>query len=385
MTSPSTRDREAACLLSLESALVAGGLPDLDRCTAEVLDSALKVLVSRHGAAAAPLLRTIADHAPARPLRRTARLAIYRLGRGGITVPPSRDRATVGPFVRRQADQPRRAWLSGIDGTGSRAVWILFEGGLGGQLSLCSLILNDQAGILEAAGGAITRKRLETELRGLREHQKLPWVDSDPTRACALVAEALALHARVATEPPPEFSRWRRLFTVGGPPSDAPPTAAVDSALLDRSAEILELSELAGWFVDPESIHEDTVALLQVRESRLVVSEQIKAEREAAIVDAVIDKEFGPEARRRWARRLAEMASIFRATGREEPARLADNAGAALDEDTRVARHIPFVRALAMRGLTIGTEVVLGRVKAAEVSREPQPPARRPSNRTPPS
>jgi hypothetical protein len=93
--------------------------------------------------------------------------------------------------------------------------------------------------------------------------------------------------------------------------------------------------------VDPGSIHEDALALLQARESRLVVSDQIKAEREAAIVDTVIDKQFPPEARRRWARRLSEMAFIFRATDREEPAQLAECVAAALADPDRAALHDP--------------------------------------------
>ena len=36
---------------------------------------------------------------------------------------------------------------------------------------------------MDAAGGPIARKRLEAELRGLRESQKLPWVEVDGRRA----------------------------------------------------------------------------------------------------------------------------------------------------------------------------------------------------------
>ena len=375
MTSPSAPDLEVACLLSLEGALAAGGLPDLGECTAAVLGGALQALVKRHGAAAAPLLRAIADQAQPKDIRKTARLAIYRLGQAGIVVPPLPGRSPIAPTIRLEAERPARAWLSGIDGTGSRAVWILFEGGVGGGLALCSLILNDEAGVLESAGGAITRKRLDAELRALREHQKLPWVETDPPRACALVADALDLHARAGTEPPREFSRWRRLFVVraadpaGGGGNPLP--AEVDAHLLDRSGELLDLPELLGWFVDPGSIHEESLALLQARESRLVVSDQIKAEREAAIVDAVIDKLFTGAARPRWAKRLSEMALIFRATGRDEPARLAECAAGALLDEARAARLIPLVRDLALHGLEMGGEVALGRVKLAEVSRAP--------------
>jgi len=372
MNSGTAREAEAACLLSLEGSLHASEVPNLGEYPSAALGGALQALVKRHGPAAAPLLRAIADGSSAKAARKAARRAIYRLEQAGIVVPRS-PTPPLGPVVKRRAEQPVRAWLSGIDGTGSRAVWILFEGGLGGQLQLCSLLLNDEAGILEAAGGSISKKRLETELRRLREHQKLPWVETDPARSCALVGEALALHAREGTEPPAEFARWRRLFSLPpSPPENAEASAGgVDPLLLDRSAELLQSAELAGWFVDPGQIHEDALALLQARESRLVVSDQIKAERESAIVDAVIDKQFTDDARRRWARRLAEMALIFRATGREDTARLAAAAEAALADLLRTARHIPFVRALAMRGLEMGAEVALGRAKLAEVSRAP--------------
>jgi len=371
MTSAVAREGEAACLSSLEGALDAVRLPDLSGHSAETVEGALQAFVKRHGAAAAPLLRALADGASLKSARKAARRAIYRLEQAGIAVPAA-PAEPAGPVIKRRAEAAVRAWLSGIDGTGSRAAWILFEGGLGGQLRLCSLILNDEQGILEAAGGSITRKRLDTELRLLREHQKLPWVETDPARACALVGEALALHARIGTEPPPEFSRWRPLFAPEArPPETVIRAGEADPSLLDRSAELLDSNELAGWFVDPEEIQEDALALLQARESRLVVSDQIKAERETAIVDAVIDKHFTRDARLRWARRLAEMALIFRSTGREEAARLAVSAAAALDDDERTARHLPLVRALSMRGLEMAAEVALGRVKLAEVSRAP--------------
>jgi hypothetical protein len=372
MTSPAEQAAEARCLQALEASLEGSALPDVAEYPAAVLDAAFQTLVRRHGAAAGPLLRALADRARAKTARRAAKRAIYRLGLAGVRVPPSSG-AAGPPVIRRRAERAVRAWLSGIDGTGSRAAWILFEGGLGGELMLCSLILNDEVGILETAGGSITRKRLDAELRLLRQHQKLPWVETDPARACALVSEALRLHAELGTDPPPEFARWRRFFAEGpGEPAEAPgPDGEVDPALLERSAELLDLPELAGWFVDPGLISDDALALLQARESRLVVSDQIKAEREAAIVDAVIDKHFTPETRRRWHRRLVEMALIFRSTGRQDIAAGASAVGTALGDEDRVARHIPFVRALAIRGLEIGAEVTLGRVKLEDVTRAP--------------
>ena len=329
------------------------------------LDVTLRAFADAHAAAALPVLETLTSERTERTLRRAARVALYRLAQRGVQPPP---RPAPKPVVERRPERAARAWLSGVDGSGSRAVWLLFDGAFGGH-ALCSLIVNDEAGVMDAAGGEITRKRLETELAGLRASQKLPWVEVEPARALAVVGEALTVHRVRGTAPPAAFARWERLFTPSEPAP--PPALTADPVLVERAPALLELPELAGWFLDPETVQADAVDLLQARESKLVVSDQIKAEREEAIVGQVIERELGPVARRRWARRLADMAFIFSATDRPEPAALAEAAAAALADETREARHQPFARALARRGLDVAAEVALGRLSAAEVSRKP--------------
>jgi hypothetical protein len=360
-----------ACRRALEAALAEPArldpapLATLAASAPAAADDMLRAFADAHGAAALGVLESLASGRAHRALRRAARLAIYRLSQRGVQAAP---RPAPRPVVERRPERAVRAWLSGVDGSGSRAVWLLFEGAWAGQ-SLCSLIVNDEAGVLDAAGGEITKKRLEAELAGLRASQKLPWVEVEPARALTLVGEAVALHRERGTAPPAAFARWERLFTPGGP---APlPALTADPALVERAPALLELPELAGWFLDPESVQADTLDLLQTRESKLVVSDQIKAEREEAILSRVVERELGPDARRRWARRLVDMAFIFRATDRPEQAALAEAAAAALADEAREARHQPFARALAQRGLDVAAEVALGRVSAADVSRKP--------------
>ena len=391
MSATALSDAAAACLAALEAALRDASPPALPAGRDADLDEALRALARQHGAAAVPLLERLATTAPGKEQRRAARRALYRLEQAGQRPARAPGATAVRPVVAREAEHPVRAWLSGIDGSGSRAAWILFEGGLGGGLRLCSLILNDEAGIMDAAGGPIARKRLEAELRTLRESQKLPWVEVDGARACALVAQALALHEQLGTVAPPEFARWRKSFAgssaVSGllsssaagaqrwpphsPRGGQPSASDVDPAVLERSASLLELAELGGWFVDPGRVATEALALLQARESRLVVSDQIKAEREAAIIDGVIEVHFPAAARLRWAGRLREMADIFGMTGRADEATLARTVATALADADRPAATIPFVRALAARGLEMAAEVALGRARLDDVSRAP--------------
>jgi hypothetical protein len=358
-----------AALLARGGAPTAADLAALDLLDAATLDAALAAFADEHGAAALPALTALGARGTERKVRRAARRALYRLEQRGITAATP----APAPIVGRRPARPARAWASGIDGTGSRATWIVFEGEYG-ALRLCSLILNDTAGILEVAGGDVTRKRLERELAELRASQKLPWVELAPAHAVSLVAAALALHRAAGTSPPPAFARWQPLFDAAVPAPPPGPAGEVDEARAERSAELLELPEMAGWFLEPERVQADAVDLLQARESRLVVSDQIRAEREEAIVRRVVERELDVPARRLWAGRLLEMSRVFEAAGRGEHAALARAAGDALLDEGRDATRLPFARALAARALDVAGEVSLGRLSAAEASRKPAGP-----------
>ena len=335
---------------------------------ADALDATLRAFADAQGAAALPVLEALTGARLDRGVRKAARLAVYRLGQRGVAPPP---RPAPKPVVERRQERVTRGWVSAVDGSGSRAVWVLFETATGG-LELCSLIVNDEVGIVDAAGGEITRKRLETELAALRASQKLPWLEVEAPRALQAVGEALALHRARGTSPPAAFQRWERLFAPAEPAPLA--TGEADPSAVEQAPALLELPEMVGWFLDPERVQGDALEILQGRESKLVVSDQIKAEREAAVLDRVVEREMDGEARQRWARRLTEMVFVFEATQRPEQAALAEAAARALADGTREARTDPFARALAQRALDIAAEVALGRLSAAEVSRKPGGP-----------
>jgi hypothetical protein len=342
------------------------GADRLAAIPASELDGLLRDLIRQRQAAALPLVTALAARAGG-AARRAARRALYRLEQSGVatTPPPS------SPAAPRSPERAVRAWMSGIDGSGSRAAWVVFADRYGG-LELCSVIINDVAGIMEAAGGAIARKRLERELAGLRESQKLPWVEFPADEVVARIAEALALHERLGTAPPAAFARWQRRFPTHASAEHTIAAPASDPVLAEHAGELLDLPELAGWFLDPEAVQPDAMRLMEARESRLVVSDQIRAEREEAILTEAVDRELPADARNRWARRLLEMARIFDATERPRPGALARAAAAELLDHQRAPHHVPFARALARRALEIATEVSSGRLSASDVSRQPR-------------
>jgi hypothetical protein len=353
----------------LDAALAdpATGIDRLRALSPGELDAALQALVRERGEAALPLVAALVEHGHGEA-RRVARRVRYRLARAGLTVPAPEGR----PVLGRRPLRPLRAWMSGLDGSGSRAAWILFEGPWAGLL-LCSVIINDVEGVLEAAGGEITKKRFETELGRLRASQKLPWVELPPAHAIARVAEARAIHTARGSSPPADFARWEPLFAraEGGAPAGGP-APAWDPSQAARAVQLFDLPELAGWFLDPEHVQGDAVQLMEARASRLVVADHVKSEREAAIVTTAAEREFSAEVRRRWASRLEEMALIFDLTARPDAAALARAAAGQLADAGCPAPQVAFARGLAWRALEVAAEVAAGRVSASEVSRQPR-------------
>jgi hypothetical protein len=213
----------------------------------------------------------------------------------------------------------------------------------------------------------------------IRAESPLPWVEVPAAWALHLLAAARRRHGEAGSASPPDLARWQGLLD-DAPPATPPiydvvpaPGVAAEPHLVDESAALLAVPELAGWFLDPPTVQSEALELLQARESRLVVSDQVKAERQAALVDRVVDAHFDHAARQRWRARLEEQAFVLHATGRPAEARQAVAVALALADAERPARRIPFVRALVERSLEIAGEVALGRLPADQVRRVPPP------------
>jgi hypothetical protein len=387
-------DAVAAALSTIPAAELAGALrlvarthgaaavPLLARCLDEFRAgrpdravAAADALSTIAAPAAAEALAGLERAQPPKAVRTAARRGLYRLRQAGVVpaAPPA-----PAPVARRRPE-PRQAWASAIDGTGSRGCWLLLEGGLGERM-LVSAAINDVTGFLDVASGPIARKRLDERLAVIRAESPLPWVEVPAPWGLHLLAEARRRHAEAGAELPADLARWQALLDdapAATPPIyDVAPAAEVAGAphLLEDPAPLLAVPELAGWFLDPPAVQSEALELLQARESRLVVSDQIKAERQAALVDRVVEAHFDPPARERWRRRLEEQAFVLHATGRPAEARQALAVALALADPERPARRLPFVRALVERSLEIAGEVALGRLPADQVRRAPPSP-----------
>jgi hypothetical protein len=268
--------------------------------------------------------------------------------------------------------------MSAVDGTGGRGLWLTLAGPYG-ERTLLAAILSDETGLVDFSAGALPKRRVEERLRALRAESPLPWVAVPPGWAWATLVIGAA-RAREQDHPvPAELSAW--IARLGSPAAEPHPihallpASAEDGAHLERSAALLGLPELAGWFLDPASLASDALEWLGAQESRLVVSDQIKAERLQALEDRVLENRFDEATRRRWQARLEDQAYVLLALGRVADAAMAVAVARAVVDPQTVLRRISFFRALVERSLQIAGEVATGRMSASAASRAPRGPA----------
>jgi hypothetical protein len=364
------------------------------------LEAALRWLARQHGAAALPILRRClagrperavaaaqalgtlplpeaADvlgaaetRAPTKALRTAARRALYRLRQAGVdrhpsAPPPATPRVGLG-----------EAWVSAVDGSGGRGLWLTLAGPYG-ERTLLAAMLSDETGLVDFSSGAIPKKRVEERLRVLRAESPLPWVAAPASWAWATLVAAAERSRATGGAVPPELDQW--IARLGPPVAEPAPiharlpaVAAEDPAVLESSASLLALPELTGWFLDPASVSSESLEWFQARESRLVVSDQIKAERLAALVDRIIETRFDAPARRLWQARLEDQAYVLLALGRATEAASAVAVARALGGRADLLPRIPFLRALVERSLEVAWEVATGRLSAEAASRAPR-------------
>jgi hypothetical protein len=351
----------------------AAAMPILRRCLAgrpERAVAAAQALGALPVSEAADALEAAEAHAATKAVRTATRRALYRLRQAGIhrrvqAPPPATPRVTLD-----------EAWVSAVDGTGGRGLWLTLAGPYG-ERTLLAAMLSDETGLVDFSAGAVSKKRVEERLRSVRADSPLPWVTVSASWAWGTLVAA-ATHGQEAGRPvPAELARW--IERLGAPVAEPAPiharlpaAAAEDPALLERSATLLTLPELGGWFLDPASVASEAVEWLQAHESRLVVSDQIKAERLAALVDRVIEARFDEAARRLWQTRLEDQAYVLLALGHTTEAAMAVAVARTLAEREGVFRRVPFLRALVERSLEIAGEVATGRLSAEAASRAPR-------------
>jgi len=369
---PETLDLVAA-LLDGESAQRESLLREADPAALEV---ALKQLGGRREVAAAEVLALVDLVVEDRGLRKSARRELHRLRSVGVQAKaPQLSRPTPESQSAEVTIPVSQAWVTDIDPSGSRAVWLLGERRLGG-VWFAALLSNDQRGIQDMNLVDTTRKRFLKELEQNRGAAGT-WVTVPGDYALQLVREAVDLTREVAAGLPTRYRALRDVFgEAAGPPERAlvyetirPVEASFNPDWLEGSPRLLAEPEVAGWHVSvPPDLKARALDVARGPAAGLLVPGHTPEQQALQLIADAASQALTPLVRRALRRRLEETGYIFVATDRLPAARLAVAAARALEDPSIAPERHPFVRLLLGAGLgrLLGTERI-GTRRASEV------------------
>ncbi|GFP30232.1 hypothetical protein HKBW3S44_00560 [Candidatus Hakubella thermalkaliphila] len=327
---------------------------------------AVETMASIKSLESALALQEIIKTASDKKLRKEAKRSLYRMKMAGVEVEELTEEETPSP-ERELMPRPRQALVSHIDGAGGRLIWIVMERPLG-ALSLVALRIADTEGIKECLGVNLGKKRLKQELERIRKMEDLTVVEVPATYGQLLVREAYQRNLKAGIEPPLEYKKWQKAVEEGEISDTSPliyrelqqEEVRFKAALLLEFVDFLSLPEFSSWFFELDSVATYALELLEARQSKIILSDWARREREARIIGKAVEGLFSGDYPFLFKRRLEEMAYILWKTDRREEAKKALAAALALGEDgDQSLREHPLISAMVLRSLNLAIQTIV--------------------------
>jgi hypothetical protein len=311
-------------------------------------------------------LREIAGTISDKKIKKEAKRSLYRLKMAGVEVEEPTEEET--PSLERELmPRPRQALISHIDRAGGRLIWMVMERPLG-ALSLVALRITDTEGIKECIDVNLGKKRLKQELERTRKMEDLTVVEVPVSYGQLLVREAYHNNLKRGVEPPLEYRKWQKAMEEGEISDTSPAIyqelreeeVRLNPALLKESSDLLSLPEFSRWFFDLDSVATYALELLEARQSRIILSDWARQEREARIIGKAVEGLFSDNYPGLFKRRLEEMAYILWKTDRRQEAKKALAAALVLGEgsDRSLGEH-PLISAMVLRSLNLAMQTIV--------------------------
>jgi hypothetical protein len=328
----------------------------------EKLDLALARSLGRwNSPRAGDLLHQMVSCTSSSTVLKTIRKSIFQLKSQGLVVEGIEDST---PSVYRPP-QPVSAegFLSSIDPTGSRLVWLVRPQIPQGLLAFQALI-SDLQGVVDFNGFETSRKKFQEYLRKFRK--EVPWeiVEASAEYCHGLMIEASEINQQKGEPPPEAFSKWRPRM---GLPPETPLRPLIylhlseenwenRPDLLDRSGSLFDLPIFQAWFLREEEMQKYLHLLKEASESRLVLTPYQQEARVMDIYRQAVEELFDRPRRALFRRRLEEMAYILWVTGKENEARTSLVAARGIESEGGILYTHPFLLELVRRSLAARAE-----------------------------
>jgi hypothetical protein len=287
-------------------------------------------------------------------LRHEIRRSLYKMSQKGLAA------KRVEPAPAIFAPLEPEGYLSPIDGSGDRLLWVV-KAKAGGGLHYLSAVVNEPEGLRYFDFAEINRKKLRQMRQDFATRMQMVLVEA-PWRYCdAVMYEGYERAKTKENKDADAYLAFRtHLLTAPAQPVEVPLSTrldteaiATDVTLLQTSAPLLQEPEMQLWMLDHERAHHYTDKISQVQESPLILNRFQQQDRLQTVIDSATIEVFAGEPGVAYARRLEETALYLAITGREEAAKRALAVSLALKRSTQGGKGIPFCEELIRQSIAL--------------------------------
>jgi hypothetical protein len=340
------------------------------------LEAVVNELGRTRETAAAEVLALLEQVVEDRGLRKAARRELHRLRSVGIEPPPPTATASAEPEPSRAHAplEPTDVWITEIDPSGTRALWLVADRALGG-IWFAALLLNDVRGLQEMTLVDTTRKRFQRDFEESRQGAGI-WINLPASYALGLIREAVDLTREVGGALPTRYRAFRETFgEAPGAPERAlvyetisPAEANFHPEWLEESARLVTEPEVGGWYVPlPAELRARAREVARAPMVGLLVPGHEPEQQALELLAEAGQRGLTPAVRRAFRRRFEETAYIFLMTDRLNAAHAAVAVARSLEDPALSPDMHPLLRLLVASGLArlVGSDQV-GSRRASE-------------------
>jgi hypothetical protein len=309
--------------------------------------------------AAAEALLRIEKGAKDKDLKKEIRRSLFKLSQKGLTIPQATRVEEKSPAPTLSRSPEIEAYMSPVDGSGGRLVWIV-KPQAGHGLQTIQAMINDREGLQRVGGTQVRRKELRNMAQEIKKQHGVTMISVPWEYADLMLYENFEKAKAAGRSGLENFHQLRSIVNTAKPKAqDHPVYRRVNSAEVregawrELSRRLLDDPEFRFWILDADWVEPFLGQLQEAQSSRLVLNPMQKEERVAGIVRDAVKTLCTGETGKIMQRRMEDMAFYFVEAGRAEIAKLALAVAQQIEEGDPGPLDISFLTGLVQKSFAV--------------------------------
>jgi hypothetical protein len=309
--------------------------------------------------AAAEALLRIEKEAKDKDLKKEIRRSLFKLSQKGLTIPQATRIEEKSPAPTLSRSPEIEAYMSPVDGSGGRLVWIV-KPQAGHGLQTIQAMINDRQGLQRIGGTQIRRKELRNMVQEIKKQHGVTMISVPWEYADMMLYEGFEKAKPAGRSGLENFHQLRSIVNTAKPKAQDHPvyrrvnsTEVREGAWRELSRRLLDEPEFRFWILDADWVEPFLGQLQEAHTSRLVLNPMQKEERMAGIVRDAVKTLCTGETGKIMQRRMEDMAFYFVEAGRTDMAKLALAVAQQIKEGDPGPLDISFLTGLVQKSFAV--------------------------------